>query len=324
MSSKPSRAKHLESAISICLLAAFLLIGVGIFIRQKPEPKQEKESDLSSLTPQGFKTLSETETYGLENLYEKIDGKAPFYVDSGFKKLSAQRFSSKDDDSLWFELHLYDMGNIRSAFSVFSVQRRPGAVISGILDPQYAYRTTNALYCVNGRYYIELVGSAESNELSKAMAEVRNSLRKELAVDMTTEITELRLFPPDNLVPGSVRLYLTDAFGFDGLTDIFVAQYRIDAETITAFLSKRSSLQDAKKVAESYYNFLIDNDGIARQTISKIPGGRAVDYYGTTEIIFTTGPFVGGIHEAENQESAEKLAETLIEELRKAPEQRDG
>jgi hypothetical protein len=38
--------------------------------------------------------------------------------------------------------------------------------------------------------------------------------------------------------------------------------------------------------------------------------------YGTTEIVFTVGPFVAGIHEAENQQAAEKLAEVLINKLK--------
>ena len=40
-----------------------------------------------------------------------------------------------------------------------------------------------------------------------------------------------------------------------------------------------------------------------------------MDSYGTTEIVFTVGHFVAGIHEAENQQAAEKLAEILINRL---------
>jgi hypothetical protein len=40
-----------------------------------------------------------------------------------------------------------------------------------------------------------------------------------------------------------------------------------------------------------------------------------MDFYGKTEIVFTVGPFVAGIHEAESQEPAEKTAEELINKL---------
>jgi hypothetical protein len=43
--------------------------------------------------------------------------------------------------------------------------------------------------------------------------------------------------------------------------------------------------------------------------------GKVVDFYGTTEIVFAVGPYVAGIHEAENQQAAEQLAERLFDKL---------
>ena len=42
---------------------------------------------------------------------------------------------------------------------------------------------------------------------------------------------------------------------------------------------------------------------------------KAQDSFTSTEIIFATGPFVGGIHEAENQKAAEELATRLFDKL---------
>ena len=65
--------KRLESVISICLLAILSLVGVGVFIKQF----NYNISQLSSFVPSGFEMLSKVEVYNSENLYEKIDGKAP-------------------------------------------------------------------------------------------------------------------------------------------------------------------------------------------------------------------------------------------------------
>jgi len=339
MSSVPGRNKRLESAISILLLALLLLIGLGIFIRQfdvdmvrfgidtttagplseQIEPNTQ-EPFLDALTPDGFKKLSETETYNAGNLYEKINGKAPLYTESGFVKLFTQRFISKNDESLWMELFVFDMAAVRNAFSVYSVQKRADAIESRILDTQYDYRTSNAIYCVNGRYYIELIGSTESDELFTAIVEIRDKLRRKLPVDKVTDISELSLFPTDNIVPGSFKLYLANAFGFDAFTDIFTCRYKLGDETITMFLSKRSDPQDAQTTAESYYNFLIENDAEDKPTANKTLkdiGAKVLDFYDTTEIIFATGPFLGGIHEAENQKAAEELAARLFDKLKK-------
>jgi len=330
---------RIEAAISILLLTLLLLIGLGVFIRQfdvdmgrfgidtttegplleQTEPNTQ-EPALDALMPDGFKKFSETETYNPENLYEKINGKAPLYIESGFVKLSTRRLISKDDENLWMELFVFDMAAIRNAFSIYSVQKRADARMLAFAKPQPCYRTSNGLYFVHGKFYVELIGSTESFALDKAMAEIAVKFASRTIVD-DDKITEFALFPEKDVVQGSYKLYLANAFGFDGFTDIFTCRYKLGDETITTFISKRPDPQDARTTAESYYNFLIENDAEDKPTANKTLkdiGAKVLDFYDTTEIIFATGPFVGGIHEAENQKAAEELAVMLIDKLTKA------
>jgi len=321
MSASRHRPRHFESVVSICLLAIILLIAVGVFLKQyetdmarfgmniEAVPDPGITFELDSVVPEGFEALSPATTYTAENLYEKINGKAPFYTESGFQKLSTQLFVSKDK-SLQMELYLFDMGTAKNAFSVYSVQKRPDVELLPVME--FAYETSNALYFARGRYYVELIGFSESNELLEAMLQTGRKLQVNLPID-DVEITELNLFPADNIVEGGIKLYLKNAFGFEGLTDTFTAQYKLNGEAITAFFIKRSADRQAKDTAERYYKFLIDNGG--RLIPSTNPRTKLVDFYGMTEIIFTTGPFVGGIHEAENRQAAQELAQNVLNKL---------
>ncbi len=341
MDSTPKRAKRLEYVISICLLAILFLIAAGLFLKQSDfdmgqfgidtadsgPPSQKSQADsletiLGTLAPTGFEMLSESQTYTEENLYEKINGKAPLYIESGFRKLFTQRFVSKDDENLWMELFLFDMGTAKNAFSVYSVQRRPDATpMSSVEDRnggqamQFAYRTTNASYFAIDKYYVELVGSAESQELLEAMLAVAGKIPERLAVAKDAEIAELQLFPQGNIVAGSFKLHSASAFGFEGLTSTFTARYMFGGNSLTAFLSRRRDAQEAQLVAESYYKFLIKNGGVDKPPLNKNIEAKVVEFYGTTEIVFTTGPFLAGIHEAESQQPAEELAAKLINKL---------
>jgi len=337
MSSVPAPARRLESAVSICLLAILILVAAGVLLKQadvdmsrfgmdpvaagvveaKPAPlTAQGEISLTALLPQGFKKLSESEFYDPENLYEKINGKAPLYTESGFQSLLTERFASTQDESLWMELFIYDMANLRNAFSVYSRQRRADVEI--LPDTQFAYRTGNGLYFVHGKYYIELVGSSESPELSVPMSQTAEQIRTELAIDKDEHIVELTFFPQEGLVAGGNRLYLASAFGFKDLTNIFTAGYKLRDWTITAFIGRRLDANDARKMAESYHRFLIENGGAAKPTTDesfKDWQGRVVDFYGTTEIVFAVGPFVAGIHEADDRQAAEQLAAVLAGKL---------
>ncbi|MDD5064424.1 MAG: hypothetical protein PHQ35_06655 [Phycisphaerae bacterium] len=333
MGSVPKRAKRLESVIGICLLVILALTGVGIFIRQSnydisrygmdaaavskteiQNSKAETGFELSTLAPAGFETLSKAESYNADSLYEKIDGKAPLYLEAGFKELTTQRFVSKSDPNLWMELYIYDMGNIRNGFCVYSVQKRAEAEASESMP--LAYGTSNSMYLVHGKYYVEIIGSAESDKMVRAIMKLAQNTQANLAIEPGGGITEFAFFPQENLVPGSFKLYLVSAFGFEKLTDIFTARYKVGEENVTAFIGKRADLKEAEAIAESYRSFLIENGAVAKNTDNKTLAGKILDSYGTTEIVFTVGPFVSGIHEAEDQQAAEKTAEILINKLK--------
>jgi hypothetical protein len=323
MSQVPRRAKRLESVISICLLGSIILTAVGLFIKQsnydiskygiQNQSKASQSPISDGLIPSGFEALSKDENYNAENLYEKIDGKAPLYLEAGFKELSTQRFASINDPNLWMELYVYDMGTLRNAFSVYSVQKRAEA--EAFASMQFAYKSGNALYFVHGKYYIEIVGSAESDKLLRAMAEAAQKIQANLVIGPDTGIAELAFFPQENLVPSSIKLYLVNAFGFEKLTNIFTARYKVGEESVTAFISKRADSKEAEAMAESYRKFLIENGAVIKNTNNKTLVGKVMDFYDTTEIVFTAGPFVAGIHEAKNQQPAEKSAEILINKL---------
>jgi hypothetical protein len=326
MNSTPGRPNRLESRISLCILAMLAVIAAAILLRQsnadmgrfgmQPADTGKGKTDLAALAPAQFEPLSDTEVYTADNLYEKINGKATLYLDSQFERLLAQRFANADNENQWMELFVYDMGGARDAFSVYSTQIRPEAQI--LPDMEFGYGTTNGLYLVTGRYYVEMVGSSESQELLGAMAEVARKIKTSLAAKNQETIPELSLLPRDNLVPNSAKLYLSDAFGFEGLTDTFVARYLCDGQTVTAFFSRRAEPKDARELGEKYFNFLIDSGATAKQTTSntlqKI-NVRTADVYDTIEIVGVIGPFVAGIHGADDQSAAEKIAEALFAKL---------
>ena len=340
------RAKRLESAIGTLILVILILIAVVVLIQQssydmsrfgiittsikpvleKAQAEEKTEMDLALLAPAGYsvwspedKKPSETESYTSENLFEKINGKAPLYTESGFKKLYTQRFVNEEDPNLSMELYLFDMGGIKNAFSVYSVQKRADGI--ELPDMGFAYATSNALFLVQGQYYMELIGWSQSARLSEAMTEVAKKIIRKVGTDTAGGIPELNLFDAELVVPGGFKLYLAGAFGFEGLSNTFTAQYRINDETVTVFFSKQTDTQQARKVAESYYQFLLDNGGTIKpannQAVQDI-GGWVVDLYGDIEIVFSTGSFAAGVHAAQSQSAAEEAAAGLIEKLNAA------
>ncbi len=321
-----------ESVISIFLLAVLFIIGLSIVIPQfnlktsstivTPDAPKSLDSLLDSIVPDGFEPLSEIAVYSAENLYEKIDGKAPFYVDSGFEMLYTSWLKSKNNEQLMFEFYVYDMAEPANAFSVFSIQKRPDALpptillrkseaVGALFETNFGYRTENAIFFVKGKYYIELIGSAESEPLFNAMTEFAKQLSAELPDQRQFSFPQQLITAGDNLIPGSIKFYTGNALGFDGFDNTFTAVYNIDGSNVTIFLSERPDEKNAEQLAEGYCKFLINTGAEEKSADISIDKARLLDFYGTIELVFNNGPVVAGIHEADDIETAVRLARLL-------------
>ena len=313
-----------QSVVSFLLLAVLCAIGASIlWVHQQgsrfipnissltdtaqPSPDAVELIPGSLLTfPADFDASGRQELYDAETLYEKINGKAPLYLEADFKSLTTRRFMFGQDSSLWFEIFVYDMGTALNAFSVYSSQRRAGADVVPSLVSHEHYKTENGLFLRFGAYYIECIGSASSARLDAAMIAMGTEL---LTADpgKGAAIAGLQLFPDKDLVPGSFKLILKDVFGSEVLQNVYIAKYLLNGQEVTGFISPQDSLEQAKDVADGYFQFLVESEGVG-DTVSDM---QVVDLYGLVEVVFAAGKYVAGVHEGENRVDALEIAGRL-------------
>jgi len=313
-----------QTFLSLVILSILIIIGMGIFITQShfnpgvlqkdallPESIKDKPSSQLSPNasfaplPDGIQPLTSTEIFDAHNLSDKINGKAELYLSAGFTRLISQRFKDERSTDLWMEAFVYDMGNSQNAFSVFSAQRRKDA--ESIDLAQYAYRTSNALFLIHGRYYVEIVASKVSGQVLepvKVMAEtfIRNTSAESAAVK------ETELFPKQKLVKNSIVLISSDAFGYEGYDKIYTAEYEFGGHSLTAYLSHRRTPVEAKELASAYTSFLLAYGGQNIEAQMAIKDARLIKILDTYEIVFSNGSYLAGIREAATIDQAKTLA----------------
>ncbi|MGD0573265.1 MAG: DUF6599 family protein [Sedimentisphaerales bacterium] len=324
------RARTFESAVVVLIL--MIMVGTAVSIYVISRDYNMARFGIASVSGQDsggdFPPVGKAETYNNDNLYEKIDGKAPMYQDAGFVKLNVQRFAAKSNSELGFELYIYDMNNTKNAFSVYSRQKRADVTdLNDLGASAFGYVAGNEICISLGKNYIEMIGSAESNELVDGMKDIAKDLSAKFKPTDKDKIVELGYFPPvcgeqgrtEGTVAGSWKLQIDNAFGFDGLTNAYSALYKSGDKAITVFFSRRKDADEAKTVAKNYYDFLITNGAKAVTVdgeVLKSAGASVVDFFGSFEIVFPAGIFVGGVHEANDKQAAEKAAEVLVGRLK--------
>jgi hypothetical protein len=268
------------------------------------------ESPFKSWIPEGMSPLGALERFDSQTLSEKIDGKAELYLSSGFAGLQCQRFRITRTERSWVEVFLYDMGDSRNAFSVFSSQRRAEA--ADVPLTRFAYRTSNALFLAHGREYLEIVGSDET--LGEETLVIAGRFVESRPLD-GEGLDEFSLFPREGLETASITLLSANVFGCELLDNTYLAAYGVGASKLTAFVSRRAADGEAKGLATAYVRFLLENGGTELKSHLKIPGVKVVQLFDTIEVVFSEGRLLAGVHEAEDRAAAEALAMRLYEAL---------
>jgi hypothetical protein len=320
-----SQVNRTESAVGVLILLGLLAICIWVYERQSrfdpsvlivTAPQQgvversasppAMESPFQSLISGGLSPLGPPERFGAETLSEKIDGKAELYLSSGFVSLQCQRFSKSEEGRAWLEILLYDMGSASNAFSVFSSQRR--AEGEEVDLTRFAYRTANAIFMAHGKDYLEIVGS-EEGLIGEILAIGKRFVDAHpLAV---TGPGELGVFPTDGLEPTSITLLSSNVFGYEKLDDTYTAMVTSGEKKLMAFVSRRSSAEEAASMAAAYERFLLDNGGSVMESGLNIPGVRVIRVFDMTEVIFSKGERLAGVHEADDLGAAKDLAMKL-------------
>jgi hypothetical protein len=327
-----SKTAEQQTLLSLIILGILAIISGSVFYAQfnynpavqqmapilaagdKPltAPLVSAEKSLIPL-PADQSALSPPEIFDTATLSDKINGKAELYLSAGFVKLHSQRFKDPTAGDVWMEVFVYDMQSPQNAFSVFSAQRRDDAQTLDI--GQYAYQTPNALFFVHGPFYVEIVASDISESTIQPMIALAEAFITNHPIQAQT-IGEKELFPPKGLIQTSISLVSADAFGYDRFDRVFTATYRLQDNELMAYYSRRKTPREAEKLASSYRDFLAAFGGKPAESDLGIKAANLIYILDTYEIVFSHGPYLAGVREAADIQTAQELALQLYNRIK--------
>jgi hypothetical protein len=334
MARRKAKVSAAQRLTGFGILAALGLIAVGLLLQQarfnpavivamrapdKGRPQAaagRAAAATAALLPEveGFTPQTPTQSYGPDNLSDKIDGKAELYLSAGFKEMSCRSFGLEGGAHV--EAYLYDMGSAQNAYAVFSGQRRAGSPNSSLTAN--AYSTANALFFTQGKYYVEIVADRAAATLQKSLEAYAKALLAKLpAVGETKD--PAALFPKEGLARDTVRLCSADVFGCEGLHNMLTGEYTLKAGKATAFIAQRNTPEQARAEAKRYLEFLAAN-GYQKVQTPDPAGDLAVFVLDNSfEIVFVEGRTLAGVHDAASLPVALELAAKVRAALKGKP-----
>lgn len=294
------KIKNLKQSGGILLLFLFILY------LQNPMLSQDENESLKALLPvmEGLVSMEAPQTYYPENLFEYINGAAEIYLSYGFKELIVAEYK-KSNSSDTVAAEIYDMGDHKNSFGIYSAERYPDNEFVSLGTQGYVEE--GALNFLVGRYYIKLLCfdcEERSDETLQAFAEkIVNRVGDKGGFPVLVQA-----FPTEGRLPNSEKYILNNFMGYRFLHDGYLANYEVDELSFDCFIIEGKNPSEAQHMLQQYL------EAKGASNVQKISSGYQVkDRYYHNIYLALAKNYICGVMKI--KEGKEKVGEKYLEKL---------
>ena len=258
----------------------------------------------------GLKPMSDTEFYNADNLFEKIDGRAPAYLNFNVQGLRCRSFSVIGTAGSFVDVYEYRFDTPVNAFGMFSLERDPkGGPLAFAPD---GYVSGMGFFFRQGPRYVQVMASDQNPktlELAKAIAEAR---AKNLPAD-DAGLDGRRRLPATGLDLTSVQFVQDNAQGQAFLKNVFQASYDFAGKKLPFFVMVTTPA-DAAAAWKSYLDFAGKFGGQVT-ALPDVNGAKvfAAQNFGSWKVIYQREGEIGGVFDADDGDPARQFVEKYLE-----------
>lgn len=257
----------------------------------------------------GFQPMGDTEFYNADNLFEKIDGRAPAYLTFNFQQLRCRSFSVTGAAGSFVDVYEYRFDTPVNAFGMFALERDPKG--GSLVFAPDGYVSGMGFFFRQGACYVQVLASdqkAKTLELAKAIAE---NCAKTLPAD-DSGLAARRRLPATGMDPASVQFVQENAQGQAFLKNVFQASYDFAGKKLPFFLMVTSPT-DAAAAWKAYLDFAGQFGGQVT-ALPDINGAKvfAAQNFGTWKVIYQRDGEVGGVYDAGDLDTARQFVENYL------------
>jgi len=256
----------------------------------------------------GTKPMGDTEFYSADNLFEKIDGRAPAYQNYNVQQLRCRSFAVAAAAGSYVDVYEYRFDSPVDAFGMFSLERDPkGEALDFAPD---GYSGAMGYFFRQGVVYVQVIASdqkAPTLALTKALALDR---AKAIPAD-DSGLAGRRKLPADGLMADTVAFVPENAQGQAALKEVFQAKYKFSGGEMPFFVMV-STPEAAAKAWKAFEDFC-GRFGKTEE-LPDVNGGKLfrAQLFGKWKVIYQREGEVGGTFDAADADPARAFVEKYL------------
>lgn len=271
-------------------------------------PKPAVKGEPMEISLAGTKPMGDTEFYSADNLYEKIDGRAPAYQAFNVQSLRCRSFGINAVSGSYVDVYEYRFDNPVDAFGMFSQERDPkGKPLEIVAD---GYAADMGYFYRQGAVYVQIIASdmkPETLAKAKSIADIR---AKDLPAD-DTGLAGRRKLPADGMLADSVAYVPENAQGQSALKQVFQAKYKFAGAEIPFFVMVASA-DEAAKAWQSFQDFC-GKFGMVEK-LPNVNGAKIfrAQVFGKWKVVYQRDGELGGAFDAADADQARAFIEKYL------------
>lgn len=261
------------------------------------------------MTVAGIKPMGDTEFYDADNLYEKIDGRAPAYLGFNFQSLRSRSFEVLGEAGSFVDVYEYYFDTPVNAFGMFATERdAKGAAIDFAPD---GYAGEMGFFFRQGAVYVQIIASDTKPmtiEIARAVAQDR---ARAIPAD-NTGLDARRRLPATGLDLNSVEFEAENALGQEFLKNVFTGKYDFAGRRLPFFIMVTGA-DEAAAAWKSFQEF----SGKFGGKVTPLPDMNGAKVFsaensGSWRVVFQRDGEVGGVFDSVDAAKAREFVEKYL------------
>ena len=271
-------------------------------------PKPAVKGEPLEIALAGIKPMSDTEFYDSDNLFEKIDGRAPAYQNFNVVGLRCRSFNVVAAAGSYVDVYEYSFDSPVDAFGMFALERDPRG---GPLDfAPDGYSGEMGYFFRQGAVYMQIIASDVKPETLAAAKAIAENRAKELPAD-DSGLAGRRKLPAAGMIADSVSFVPENAQGQAAFKDVFQAKYNFNGAELPYFIMVATP-DDAAKAWQSFQDFCT-RFGKA-ENLPGVNGGKifSAQVFGKWKVVYQRAGELGGVFDAADETNAQAFVEKYL------------
>jgi hypothetical protein len=229
----------------ITYIALVLFLFAGQVVAQSPK---EIHSGLPEI--KDWEISSDIEVFDSDNLYERINGAAPLFLENNFREMTSTVYTHGDD---YITVQAYRHATPEDAFGMYASERSADMTFYPEIGGE-AQGDDYGLFFFSGSVYVKM----SSNNNGEAITNIYKKIAKGLATKIDSGASYpaiFELFPKEGLIPHTQSYITRNYIGHEFLKPVHTADYNLNGQKFQFFVIDGKTKEGARKILNDYFGF---------------------------------------------------------------------